>query len=120
MSLPLGLVHVEATVGAKAHRMIFDTGAAISYFDHPTREHFPHAGDYTDFYPNVGQFRTDTRWVPVSLGNTPLKLRCGSLKALWGDRMQMGIVGNEILVDRAVGYFPMRGSMVLGEARQAR
>ena len=117
MQTDSGLVHVGAKVEEAHYAMIFDTGAAISYFDFPDRERFPSAGEYTDFYPNVGPFTTDTRWVPATLGDTAFTLRCGTLKPVFGEMIRnTGIVGNEILKDRAVGYFPRRGQMVLGRA----
>jgi len=110
-----GLMLVGVKVEEAHYPMLFDTGAAISYFDYPNRERFPSAGDYTDFYPNVGPFTTDTRWVPATLGDTTFTLRCGSLTPVFGEMIgNNGIVGNEILKGRAVGYFPERGQMVLG------
>jgi hypothetical protein len=109
-----GLVGVCAWIEHRPHPMIFDTGAAISYFDYPDRERFPAGEDYVDFYPNIGPFITDTRIIPTMLGGESFQLRCGSLKPVFQHVAHTGIVGNEIMHGRQVGYFPQRKQMVLG------
>jgi hypothetical protein len=55
--------------------------------------------------------------VPVSIGGIAFTLRCGTLPGLLGMTLMMasteGIVGNAILSNRSVGYFPRRRVMVL-------
>lgn len=97
--------------------MFFDTGAQVSYFQDDLLATFPPAGVVSDFYPGVGQFETDTFMVPFVLGEEAFSLRCGQLPDLLGMTLQMarvqGIVGNAILRDRMVGYFPRRRMMAL-------
>ncbi len=113
----MGIPIVTARIGASDYRMFFDTGAKISYFQDASLTKFPPAGNVTDFYPGVGQFQTDTFEVPVSLGGVAFTLRCGTLPGLLGVTLMMantkGIVGNEILRNRTVGYFPRRRTMIL-------
>lgn len=113
----MGIPIVTARIGNCDYRMFFDTGAQFSYFQNETRSWFPAAGRVTDFYPGVGQFQTDTHEVPVSLGEITFTLRCGSLPGLLEMSLMMagtqGILGNAILADRTVGYFPRRRLMVL-------
>lgn len=113
----MGIPIVTARVGSSDYRMFFDTGAQISYFQDDSLTEFPSAGSVTDFYPGVGQFQTDTHEVPVSLGSVAFTLRCGTLPGLLGMTLMMadteGIVGNAILSNRTVGYFPRRRMMVL-------
>jgi hypothetical protein len=113
----MGIPIVTARVGGSDYRMFFDTGAQISYFQDDSLSGFPSAGSVTDFYPGVGQFRTDTYEVPVSLGGVTFTLRCGTLPGLLGMTLMMantkGIVGNAILANRIVGYFPRRQMMIL-------
>ena len=113
MDIPI----VTARVGRSDYRMFFDTGAQISYFQHDSLSEFPFAGRVIDFYPGVGQFHTDTHEVPFSLGGITFTLRCGTLPGVLGMTLMMagtaGIVGNAIMSNRTVGYFPRRGTMVL-------
>jgi hypothetical protein len=120
-SLPLedfmGIPIVTARIAGSDCRMFFDTGAQYSYFEGDGLEDYPAAGNVTDFYPGLGRFETELREVPVSLGGVPFNLRCGTLPGLMGMTLMMastvGIVGNEILSQRTVGYFPRRRRMVL-------
>jgi hypothetical protein len=113
----MGIPIVTARVGGSDYRMFFDTGAQISYFQDDILAEFPSAGSVTDFYPGFGQFQTHTHEVPVSLGGVTFTLRCGTLPGLLGMTLMMastdGIVGNAILANRTVGYFPRRRVMVL-------
>jgi hypothetical protein len=113
----MGIPIVTARIGGSDYRMFFDTGAQISYFQDDSLTRFPSVGSVTDFYPGVGQFQTDTYEVPVSLGSVAFTLRCGTLPGLLGMTLMMasteGIIGNAILSNRTVGYFPRRRTMVL-------
>jgi hypothetical protein len=112
-----GIPIFTARVNGRDYRMFFDTGAQISYFQDDLLAEFPSAGSVTDFYPSVAQFQTDTHEVPVSLGGVAFTLRCGTLPDPLGTTLMRastnGIVGNEILCNRTVGYFPRRRMMVL-------
>ena len=113
----MGIPIVMARVGGRQHRMFFDTGAQISYFQGDSLTEFPSAGSVTDFYPGVGQFQTDTHDVPVSLDGVLFTLRCGTLPGPLAMILKTaeteGIVGNAILSNRTVGYFPRRRRMIL-------
>ena len=108
----MGIPIVTARVGSTNYRMFFDTGAQISYFQDDSIADFPAAGSLTDFYPGIGQFQTDTHEVPVSLEGVQFTLLCGTLPGQLGMGLMMadtqGIVGNAILRDRVVAYFPRR------------
>ncbi len=112
----MGIPILDARAGDEACRMFFDTGAQFSYFQ-DSLESFPRAGMVTDFYPGVGHFDTQTHSVPAVIGGMSLSLRCGRLPELLGLTLMMagtrGIVRNEILGDRRVGYFPRRRVMVV-------
>lgn len=113
----MGIPIVTAHVGDRDYRMFFDTGAQLSYFQDDLLAEFPFAGRVTDFYPGIGQFQTDTYDVTVTLGSVAFTLRCGTLPGLLGMTLMMantaGIVGNAILINRTVGYFPRRHTMIL-------
>jgi hypothetical protein len=79
----------------------------------------PYAGKGTDFFPLAGEYEVDTYRVPVTLGesNLEVKLRAAvpprllrRLLSQWG-----GLVGSELFVGRQVGFFPLRGQLVVGE-----
>ena len=113
----MGIPIVTAGIGGNDYRMFFDTGAQISYFQDDSLTEFPPAGSVTDFYPGFGEFQTDTHEVPVIVGGVAFTLRCGKLPSLLGMTLMMantkGIVGNAILNNRPVGYFPRRRTMML-------
>ena len=113
----MGIPILTAQIAGTDYRMFFDTGAQISYFQEDSIADFPAAGPVTDFYPGVGQFQTETHQVEVTLGGVAFKLRCGTLPGLLGATLMMadteGIVGNQILCNRVVGYFPRRHALVI-------
>jgi len=121
----MGIPIFTARINGIDYRMIFDTGAQISFFQHESRMDFPPAGDFTDFHPTFGNFQTDTYRVTVLFGEKELVVRCGVLTdpqlcaTLTAAGVQ-GIVGNEILGNRIVCYFPRRNIMVIsGEKPKA-
>lgn len=116
--LPMAAVHV----GQYDYRMFFDTGAHLSYFQCETLASYPHAGVERDFYPQYGHFETVTHTVPVRIGAAVEQvMRFGQLPETLAAGLVMadadGIVGNELLLHRRVGYFPRRGLLVVGGVR---
>ena len=113
----MGIPIIEARIEGRDYRMFFDTGAQISYLQCDSLTDFPTAGVVTDFYPGVGQFDTDIHNVSVSIGENIFNLRCGVLPGLLGMSLKMasvqGIIGNAILCDRIIGFFPRRKTIVL-------
>lgn len=113
----MGIPILTAQILGTNHRMFFDTGAQISYWQNESLIKFPFAGEVIDFYPGVGQFQTDTYLVELALGKDIFTVRCGNLPGLLGMTLMVtditGIVGNEILSYRPVGYFPRRMKMIL-------
>jgi hypothetical protein len=113
----MGVPIINVRIGDDECRMFFDSGAQISYFEGEMQDVFPRVGSLTDFFPGVGQFETETYRVPVDLAGETIELVCGQLPGLLGMTLMMagtqGILGNAILSDRKVGYFPRRGLLVL-------
>ena len=112
----IGIPIVVARIGGADYRMFFDTGAQISYFQHDSLMDHPSAGAITDFYPGAGQFQTETHNVNVALGETEFTLRCGTLPGLLAATLMMagttGIIGNQVITGRRIGYFPRRRIIV--------
>jgi len=80
MDIPI----VSASIEGNTYRMLFDTGAQISYFQDKSLVTYPEAGILRDFYPGFGQFETETYSVETTLGNYANILRYGSLPDLLG------------------------------------
>ena len=116
----MGIPIVTALIGGEEKQMFFDTGAQISYLQNQSLNEYPSAGVMDDFYPGIGEFQTETYMVDALLGTQQLTLRCGSLPELLGMTLMMagseGIIGNEVMVDRVVGYFPKQKQLVFGPA----
>ena len=112
----MGIPIIQATIDGSPRQMFFDSGAQISYFQDDALSTFPAAGKVTDFYPGIGEFQTETYLVDVLIGNGSYILRCGSLSGLLGMTLMMagveGIIGNEILQHRVIGFFPRRHRMI--------
>ena len=113
----MGIPIIMARISGAERRMFFDTGAQISYFQDDSLDTFHAIGMATDFFPGIGQFRTETYRVSTTLGNRQYDLCCGSLPHLLGMTLMLaeteGIIGNEILYGRLTGYFPRRRELVL-------
>lgn len=115
MALPI----LSVTIGDAERRMIFDTGAQLSYLDSADGlDQWPSAGQAHDFYPGFGEFDTDTWHVPMIVAGAERTIRCGVLPVLLSTALWLfgtdGILGNELLEGQIVGYFPRRGRMVMG------
>ena len=108
----MGIPIVEVDISGTVYKMFFDTGAQISYFQGEGIKGFPDAGAMSDFYPGFGRFETETHLVEVLFGGETFQLRCGTLPGLLGMTLMMaetsGIIGNAILNERTMGYFPRR------------
>ena len=115
-SLPIqtvmGVPMIKVEICDRTHHMFFDTGAQVSYLQSDDRESFPDAGMIEDFYPGFGEFESTTHHIPAKIGNLEFTLRCGRLPELLGLTLMAagttGIVGNEVMTNREVGYFPRR------------
>jgi hypothetical protein len=114
----MGLPVVTVRIGDASRRMIFDTGAQLSYLDSADGlDQWPSAGQAHDFYPGFGEFDTDTWHVPMIVAGARRTIRCGVLPALLSTALSLfgtdGILGNELLEGRTVVYAPRRGAMTL-------
>jgi hypothetical protein len=113
----MGVPLVQAQIDGQAHAMFFDTGASIGYFQEEGLEEHPPMGVVKDFFPGMGEFETETWRLPMCLAGLDVSMRCGRLPELLGLTLAMagasGIVGNEVCLNRRVGYFPRRRQLVL-------
>jgi len=114
----MGTPIVLARISGEDRRMLFGTGFRLSYFQDKVLDTFPPAGEVTDYSSGLGQIQTETYMVDATIGGKHCKLRCGSLPELLGVRLMLedaeGVIGNELLTDHIVGYFPKNRKLVLG------
>ena len=118
LSSHFGTPAISSTIDHKHYTMFFDTGAPLSYFQDSSLTSYPSVGTVEDFYPETGHFTTESYAVDMELGNELITLPCGTLPleldtvvhALGAD----GIVGNSILTQREIGYFPLENELVIG------
>ena len=113
----MGIPIIMAKINGRNRKMFFDTGAQISYFQNESLYSFPALGKFTDFFPGFGQFQTNLYMVGAVIGTEQYKLRCGQLPKLLAMTLAQtgaeGIIGNEMLKDQVVGYFPGSKQLVL-------
>jgi len=93
-------------------RMIFDTGAPLSYLSREIAVHYPRTGTAKDFYPTKGWFETETYRVPIELGTETIEIEVGVLQTLVERGVIPsllgfeGIIGTTLLSDFVVGLVP--------------
>jgi hypothetical protein len=118
----MGIPTIEVSISSERHRMVFDTGAQISYWQDDALQAFPSAGVLTDFFPGLGRFESDTFQVEMILGGSAYRLRCGRLPELLGMALAMtgadGIVGNEILKYRTAAFLPRSSKLVINSVKK--
>ena len=108
---------IEVSISGEPVRVIFDTGAKLSYLDRRLNETFPPAGSREDFFPGLGTFTTDTFETPITLGPTTVTIITGALTAIPAMALTLvgaqGILGSALFDHFAVGYSPKRSEMTL-------
>lgn len=96
MNIPIVVLQVDGT----SLKVFLDTGAKLSYLDPDITSKYNLIGREQDFYPGIGQFKTNIYEVPVMLGNHTFTVIAGNLHR----KLQMslmrtntqGILGNDI------------------------
>ena len=113
----MGIPVIKAVIRGTECRVFFDTGAQVSYLRADQLAGFPDAGPLRDFYPGFGELETETITVECVIAGVSCRLRCGQLPPLLAASLGLagtaGIIGNELLHGRVVGYFPRRGMLVI-------
>lgn len=108
---------LEASISGEPVKVIFDTGAKLSYLDRHLVEAFPPAGAREDFFPGLGTFESDTFETPITLGDHTVTITAGALTTI--PAMALGLVGARGILGSAlfdhfvVGYSPRRGLLTL-------
>lgn len=113
----MGIPIIEVEINGQSERMFFDTGAQISYWQSDALGVFPKKEIMNDFFPGVGTFEVQTHKVNCNLAGIENSILFGSLPGILGMTLMMadvtGIIGNEIMQKRRIGYFPKSSKLVL-------
>jgi hypothetical protein len=122
-SVPTGLCLnsapvVVAEINRGYYPMIFDTGAPVSYWLDDKLTKFPLIGEYQDFFPLSGWFKTNLYKLGVKLNSRAFVVQCGrTLPDLLDMSLKSqnieGLIGSEVLTHGPVAFFPRRQEMVL-------
>ena len=113
----MGIPVTEVTAAGKPVKMIFDTGAKVSYVSSEVARACPSSGSLEDFFPGIGGFTAQTHTVPITLGLDTITITAGEMPMLLSMALMMagasGILGAALFEHFAVAYAPRRGEMVL-------
>jgi hypothetical protein len=113
MGVPTASIQIQSREVA----MVFDTGAAFSYWQAPELDSFSEKEIRKDYFPGIGEFEVKTFHVPITLGDLEFQLECGRLPEMLGLTLSLigvdGILGNEFFRELKLGYLPRRKQIVL-------
>jgi hypothetical protein len=113
----MGIPIIKAGIDGADKNLFFDTGAQISYCHDQDLKDYQAIDMMEDFYPGFGEFKTNVYLVNMTLGNEEFSIRCGVLPSMLAMSLSMGgtegILGNEFLKNKVVGYFPKKGQLVI-------
>lgn len=119
----LGIPTLQATIAGQHHTMFFDTGATYSYLNECPPNRLLPVKEVEDFLPGFGTFTTDLREISIQMDRATYSLQTGELPTLISMSLSLagsdGIIGNEIMTHRRLGYFPRRHSMLLEHTDRA-
>ena len=114
----MGIPIIPLELNGEATKAFFDTGAQVSYCPQSQIERFPFIEVFKDFYPGLGEFETFLHLVDFTIGKTSYSLRCGvlpqALEAVLMFSDTECIIGNEIMDNRIIGYFPLSKEIIVG------
>ncbi len=85
----MGIPVTEATAAGHPVKMIFDTGAKISYVSSEIARACPSTGSLEDFFPGIGAFTAQTHTVPITLGPDTITITAGEMPMLLSMALMM-------------------------------
>ena len=103
----MGVPLIRCQVNGVPARLLVDTGATISYWQHANLKQCTSVGSKQDFYPMFGSFTTVIYAVTIDCCHWSQTLKVGSLPGLLGAAITLvadGILGNESMIDRVFLY----------------
>ena len=114
----MGVPTLDVTCAGRSQTMFFDTGATHSYLTKFYEQFPPQAKEVKDFLPGFGKFTTKLSQINFEIDQVKYLLQTGELPTLIGMSLSLagseGIIGNEIMTHRRIGYFPRRDAMLIG------
>ncbi|MCS6954476.1 MAG: hypothetical protein RMK57_16805 [Bryobacterales bacterium] len=112
----LGVPVIPATVRGRSCRVIFDTGAELSYFPPEFLSGLSSNGQFRDFNPAIGWFDTDVYSLEAEIASYPVTLRASRVSedlGLMSMAFRMtdaeGLVGIQLCREFRIHYAPRRG-----------
>lgn len=119
----MGVPTLDAALAGRSQTMFFDTGATFSYLTNFNEQLPPQAEEIEDFLPGFGKFTTKLSQINFEIGQVKYSLQTGELPTSIGMSLSVagseGIIGNEIMASRRIGYFPRRSSMLIEQSEDA-
>jgi hypothetical protein len=113
----MGIPIINVKIEGQDRKMFFDTGAQISYWHGNSINAYESIDTVKDFYPGFGKFETKVYSINIELEGKPFNIRCGVLPKMLEMSLSMGgtegIIGNEIIKNRIVGYFPKKDQIII-------
>lgn len=117
IELCLGVPVCGVRINGSDMKGFFDTGAQVSYAPVRILRAEDLIGAFHDFYPTQGAFETSLHWAELELGDKRFRIRCGTMPDFMAGMMNLAevqcIIGNEIMSELQIGYFPRRGVVAL-------
>tara|TARA_Y100000385_G_C13026912_1_gene608837 strand:- start:111 stop:830 length:720 start_codon:yes stop_codon:yes gene_type:complete len=114
----MGVPTLDVTCAGCSQTMFFDTGATHSYLTKFNEQLPPQAKEVDDFLPGFGKFTTKLTQINFEMDRVKYLLQTGELPPLIGMSLSLtgseGIIGNEVMRHRRIGYFPRRRAMLIG------
>ena len=105
-----GIPVVNVSLAGRPRRVLLHTGASLSCLRDTDTRTYRSVGVARDNYPGLGEFATELRRVPMSIGDQPLTLVCGSLPPVLEQSLVRvrvhGIVGTNLLRSYKLGWAP--------------
>ena len=114
----MGVPTLDVTCAGRSQTMFFDTGATHSYLTKFNEQLPPQTKEVEDFLPGFGKFTTKLTQINFEMDRVKYLLQTGELPPLIGMSLSLtgseGIIGNEVMRHRRIGYFPRRHAMLIG------
>lgn len=119
----MGVPTLNVTSQQQTLTMFFDTGASYCYLLRFSEPAPPQSLEIQDFLPGYGTFTTKLIQTMFEIDQISYPLQTGELPSLIGMSLSLagaeGIIGNEIMTNRRIGYFPRRSSILIEQSEDA-
>jgi hypothetical protein len=118
-----GLPIVEIRVSGRTLRALLNTGATLSCLREGDTRTCRCVGVAREAYPGLGEFATELRRVPLTIGDQPVTLECGLLPSTLKQALRplsvRGVLGTDLLKALRVGWGAGFSELHLAAPRQS-